>query len=538
MKIWQCLLLGLVAFIQSQAIPYREPDQDQTVEEKSLQQMQAEVERLDKSILDMAMTNHVRPVVDVLQHYTKSDSTIQGLLSRLTVKVNPTDSYIGNASSYVERRSADVEVDSNLILSIFTLSQLHVMETLGDSYQKRIIVFWARYGQDSRVAIRQGWMPSLVLNLDEYVPDPLYREFINDASSEEADAAIAFVVLHEIGHHVLGHTDRYVPGHPETLKCNLNFEESRKCELDADHWAFQKLQELRFSMRDVWEYLNRMSHYQADVLAIQDGKKEPASPLRLAEYEKGSDHPTWATRAKALIDEFDVNAHSPAPYIIFKAAEVFNHTDGTRNLVEMTLFFPDEKASSTWGMGYVRFNVSRESPDLIPMWVEYRNGQANLIGESGKLRIVVETPSKFGSFVDYAYAAPSGLREYKLGGWYATFAMHQLDEVANGITFGDMLEKSNPILIAKGVVDQMDWDQSLKDSVVGVEKSCTPKFNVLQLRYHKGMTSLSEMQSDWSKTTEECGQLMKTNLGEQRLKAFQQGMINLIVSTFPNGPPK
>src|ERR1019366_9077330 len=184
--------------------------------------------------------------------------------------------------------------------------------------------WWKWYREETRKSKEAGSRaPAVLLRLGEYVPDSLHQKFIREFSKLEYNPAIAWVLLHEIAHHVLGHV-----GNASSM------EQSRERELAADDWAFRKLQELHYPLLGVYACLNELAGHQAIVQGIMDEQDQPATPRQLKQLEVGMLWPLWDTRAKALAEHFDVNAQPQLPYVNFRAMDTFTRTDGSKGLFD------------------------------------------------------------------------------------------------------------------------------------------------------------------------------------------------------------
>ena len=85
---------------------------------------------------------------------------------------------------------------------------------------------------------RPLWIP---INFQKYFSDPFVVEGIVDVAVKINLDISYFIILHEIAHHILGHT----MFNPTSLS------QSRDLELEADYWAFRKMNELRISLYSI-----------------------------------------------------------------------------------------------------------------------------------------------------------------------------------------------------------------------------------------------------------------------------------------------
>lgn len=496
------LLLALIALGQFSPVTSRATVFPQSDNPQSVGQAQ-------QRIADTAL-QFLQPVVRALRKELADDATLQAYLAQITISADPWTIEQGNA--FAERQhGARVVVETTLLQWIWCLSEVDLMENGPWPYKQQASDWWARYGLESKAAMAMGLgLPSATLSLQDYVPDPLHREFIEEYSRLEEEPVIAWVVLHEIAHHVLGHVNR----------SPRNLQESRQWELDADNWAFQKLRDLKYPLLGVDKFFLQWARFQSVFVAMLDGQTEPASPARLAEVEQKSDHPLWRTRLLKLVQNFDVNAQPEAVLRFFTAMEIMTRPDGHKEMLKITVVFPSPVRASEWGRGLL---IVRDKAS-IPVWVEYKDGQAYLYGGNGHIKLQLKTPAQLWSEINYEVVQKNGASQsVHLAGWYDSFASYFPDDIVEGITLLDGLELSSP---AKGLIpilNQLPWDQTVKRSVIDTMTACTVKLNGILLPYYKGMMTLTEeeRQTVWSRNMEQCQAALKATLGEERSKVLQ-----------------
>jgi hypothetical protein len=98
-------------------------------------------------------------------------------------------------------------------------------------------------------------------------------------SSEVRDAGFAWMMLHEVAHHVL-HFDREPP---------QSKKDQQSLELEADIWAFDMMENLGYGLASV----------RAALTALEFGE-QLRSRAGFGQPESDSDHPSWSTRRKQL----------------------------------------------------------------------------------------------------------------------------------------------------------------------------------------------------------------------------------------------
>ena len=468
------------------------------------------IEEAQRQIADITLRQFLQPIVDALRSQTAGDTRMQNLLSQLTVTADPWS--FGQGNAYADREhGARVVVETNLVRSTFSLSELDIMENGPWNYKQQAVSWWRQYGQQVREALVAGLpVPPATSPLKEYVADSLHRAFMREYSRQEYEPAIAFVVLHEIAHHVLEH----VKGRPATL------EKSRQRELDADRWAFQKLRELKYPLRGVYDWLREMAVLQAALVALAEGQATVPSPGLLEKIEQNSTHPLWLTRAAGLAQNFNVNLQPQLPFIFFTGMDIFTRPDGRRELFKVTIGFPNAQTAAVFGRGLLLF---RESKAMIPVWAEYKDGHAYIYA-SGRVKIDIEAPGNLFSTMKYEVVGEQGQRRsVTLGAWYDSFAKYFASEITSGVTIFDALELGHPARALIPTINQLPWDQSARRAVVDTLNACTRRLNGILLSYHKGLVDLmeEERESLLSKHMQECQEALKSRIGEEHLKILQ-----------------
>jgi len=473
------------------------------------------LERAQQNIEYVALHEWLMPVVDALEKGSANDPNLRAYLAQITVSADPWTLEQGNA--YSDRRhGARVVVETNLLSWIWCLSELDIMEHGPWPYTPQVTEWWRLYGTElgTSLAAHQG-LPMAVLPLEKYVPDPVHREFMEEYTRQENEPAIAFVVLHEIAHHVLGHLNR----NPR------NNEESRQWELAADSWAFQKMRELKYPLRGVYDFLLQWARFETVLVPILDGQTGAASPAQLAELESKSDHPLWRTRAANLAEHFDVNEQPDFPFRFFIAMDTKHFPDGHKELFKVLVVFPNPELAAKWGRGLVIFG----DKDTVSVWTEYKDGEAFIYGVNGHLKLEMKTPDKLWSAIDFDIVNSTGVKQtMHLVGWYDSFAKYFPDPGVEGLTSLETLKYSNPADITALLLKGLPWDAATKQIVINSSTACSLKLSGILLPYYKGQMRLTEDErvAIYSKNVEECQAELKAKLGEERFKILQAAIMD------------
>jgi hypothetical protein len=137
-------------------------------------------------------------------------------------------------SSYVEDGTRIVEMDVGYVRKVEMLAEAVMLESMLD---KQVLIPYIRYVakslNDKATFIKS---PSTFERVD---PSRIDNEPVRHKQEIAMVLnALAFVLAHEVGHHVLGHYDKPIPD---------DMDARRKMEGDADAWALQRCVQAHFS---------------------------------------------------------------------------------------------------------------------------------------------------------------------------------------------------------------------------------------------------------------------------------------------------
>ncbi|MFX0067360.1 MAG: hypothetical protein ACFFC7_35005, partial [Candidatus Hermodarchaeota archaeon] len=220
--------------------------------------------------------------VDVLKYHYRNEQSTKRYLDRVHFVALPEVLRGGNARAIASKYSQYVVVDAALVLEIFDVSKLIVIGRFLDRPRAAAIIRDASriYGAESTEAHINGKpLPPFRFNEADYLSDEGELQLVERLHLEIADITIAWVILHELAHHMLGHT----------LREPINKAQSRNDELAADAWAFKKLTELGICLWGVGQVMSLWSGWEQarEILGIEDPEEE-------------SSHPSWRTRYQKL----------------------------------------------------------------------------------------------------------------------------------------------------------------------------------------------------------------------------------------------
>jgi hypothetical protein len=193
-------------------------------------------------------------------------------------------------------------IESRFVNQIAGLSAAGAYMTVADSQKGRAEI-GRQLAATDRAAKQRGAVPVFTVRL-ESVPDfvhPPTRRALEKLMGLLADESMVWFLLHEAGHHALGHT----PG------ASVTKADSRARESAADRWASQTMKRLGLGLFGPYRYLIG--------LAIIEGcLQDLGYPLD----EMQSTHPSWLRRAVTMRREFDTTSTgSGYPRVVYVPAE-------------------------------------------------------------------------------------------------------------------------------------------------------------------------------------------------------------------------
>ena len=233
---------------------------------------------------------YLSPVLATLRHAGVGDPKLMALLGRLRLTVSNDATFY--ASAWAEQGaagSAPVSIDATYFWTkkeLFWLSALRSLvrrplsQTIESTFaryrafcretqQRQLPAPWVSLGTTTENR-RFGDINKALAGLSQ-----LEQEAVSRESMRIGRQFMAFILLHEIAHHYLGHVAKKVTS-----------EDARRLELSADEWAVRLAASIGFSLADV------LMMFRLEAMAEAE---------RLAEgYAVPPTHPNWSTRAARL----------------------------------------------------------------------------------------------------------------------------------------------------------------------------------------------------------------------------------------------
>lgn len=241
-------------------------------------------------IRDIVRLVYVSPVLATIRHAGAGDPKLIALVDRLRLTVsNAATFYPGAWAEPGAAASASVSIDAAYFWTMKELSWLAALQSLNHKTASSMIESaFTQYRTRCRET-RQLQQPAPWVSVGQ-IGETRHFGDINKAlaglPSAERNAVdqesrrinrqfMAYILLHEIAHHYLGH-----------LAKNITLEDQRRLELDADAWALRTAAAMGYALVDVRAMFRLEARAEAERLA--------------AGYLVPPTHPHWSTRAARL----------------------------------------------------------------------------------------------------------------------------------------------------------------------------------------------------------------------------------------------
>jgi hypothetical protein len=243
-------------------------------------------------------------VLDGLRSTARADPGLARILERVRLRA-PNKSLVEsmpNAYAFPGGDKRFILIESRFVDQIAALSAAGAYMIVAE-YQKGKSEICRQLAATDRAAKRQGAVPVFTVRLEslpEFVHPPT-RRAAEKLRGLLADESMVWFLLHEAGHHALGHK-------PSAF---LPKADSRAQESAADRWASQTMKRLGLGLFGPYRYLIG--------LAIIEGcLQDLGYPLD----EMQSTHPSWLRRAVTMRREFDTTSTgSGYPRVVYVPAE-------------------------------------------------------------------------------------------------------------------------------------------------------------------------------------------------------------------------
>jgi hypothetical protein len=469
---------------------------------------QAELlQRLDE-VTKASAREMLQPVVEALRLRSQGDSQLQALLRKLTLAARPRVFERGNAAALLAGK-AFVTVDLSLINEVNAVSKLLVFDLLhlekgGDIGHQ--VGF--KYGQDLAAAMQAGGpRPQLEFHPEKYLSDPLQLTTVRKIAVHIGQQAFAWVVLHEVAHHVLGHTAR----------APANLAESRADELAADRWALETMKRLGLPLWGAHKFLQARA-----------GLEQVERMVGAVPEESLSDHPSWARRAEETGKRFDVEAMPTEQSLLMFMGVVEWREPGRPPRVTTFMLGTQHGCAARDGVFVGVIKIGDEKSTAI---CEQRGRQIWFYqrGPDARSEFVLEQPTAFVSPVKMRNIALNNGRdgqvvESSFEAIWVSLAF-SLSEVSIGQLTIDAIAQTSALTIPRRMLDSLNVAPAARDAALSQMMQCLTDQRQLALGYVRNQTTLVDYEARVATARTSCAAALSDRLGADVYARFEAGLL-------------
>ena len=416
---------------------------------------------------------YIRPVIDGLKKRRQKDIKFLQYLENIKPFIDTKVTRYPNAWAYDNQDKSFIQIDSVFLLDVFHVAKLGATTLIYSNKNDKLFeLITIEYLSDCVNNFQHNKpLPPFYVNLEDFGVNAEHMKAIEDVTNDVMYNFVTYVILHEMGHIYLGHTNR----HP------VDSLQSQKNELAADTWAFQRMIEMDYSLPLL------------EAALAANGMLEIS---RTAAGYAGTDtHPTWQKRTEQL-DNFRRN-NSPLlnRYIHLSGMTVLFSKQLTISY-KIDLILSTQIDNQGLSDGAIIFaSVGKEDfSDWILGVVEYKNETASFYLRMADhlLEIIVEHPKAHSTM---GYINRRGLNGQDLGKiplLFHHFGVGCTSEQINewGRT-GEAIE-FDLLQFHKNTLSSFNIDDNTKTKALKLIRTATELERRIKLRYSKGTLTESE----------------------------------------------
>jgi hypothetical protein len=447
--------------------------------------------------------DYVDPVVESLHETAKNDKSLQMLLDRLELWIDPKLTLdlqpIAEASVRLPGKSAPVRINLWYVYELMNYAEFAAVALTGTELAGEAL---ERFGFDYGAALGQAAAakeppPRFSFQFRKYVQDPGWHVPMDFLTERCFRAALAWTILHEIGHHILGHTQQ-MPG---------SLAESRADETAADLWAFSKMRQFGYGLAPL-----------EAVLAAKEVAEEIRSMIPgMQIQESRSTHPSYSTRHMALNSRFKCDAPPRADVRVYAWTGVVS---GKAHMVQVAIPYREAEdyiasfCMEDSGCGFRLFEASggalklygRDSQHLEEITIHEPHAlkpRVNIWLKNLRDGMISESTTR-GIQVDMPFFA-SEFRDGK--------TIRQMFEITPRAIVGDALMKAGA-------------PAASMERVIAVYLETSRRVKQTLLSYAKGQLSLIEVRERTRRADLEQADKVRTLLGPSVYERFQDATLS------------
>ncbi len=498
------LVASLVCFLLVSRLAFSQP-RDGPIEayERQSEDFQRNSESVKRRVIE--------PIVAALKRKAEDDPQMLRLLNRIEFTITPHAMRPANAyatgPSHVASRGT-VEVDLGWFNQSYAIATLAAATLATNRAKGRKIAHQAgfKYGYAIGEALRAGrTVPNFIFRVKEYVSDPLELAYVRLLSVRITSEAMAWIILHEIAHHKLGHL---TPGRYDTSNAT-----SRKLELEADDWAYKKMQEVGIPHFGVLKVMQMMD--LADQIRARFG---------IVVEEAQSTHPSWSSRIAHLETKYDpMKVTTGSKYTTFTTIiDLADPGDVPAVIRSMSYIFPRKPVTQ----GCLAFVRLEKMPVEIAI-TEMRDGSMHLLQASPGLLIDVTIISPERTITQVVTTitnrATGAVTQSILQAWEQPWTLFG-EVTKEGIRVGEGIQTTMRSFFIDFLRQTINDHNVLRRAIYILDQKLQSDCDIAQ-RFGRGQMSRQEILRRNQADMQQYQENLKAVLGERDYAHFQSNMM-------------
>ncbi len=486
-------------------------------------------DRLAESMLMPLFLGMVRsdliPIIASLRVESGWDPRLSQLLGQLKLEAFGTFSGPYGARATQGFGAPGIEVDLSLVTSTkvcarYIVAKRHLPRRPGSLVDQYINAWKEVYTQRFVEAARDGTTPPPASGFDlhEYLASQLWVYFLEDYAERAYQDVLTWVVLHEVGHHYLGHLQP-CRERPKPCREHPTDAQSRDMELAADIWALKRMQALGYPTN----YLMAFVMLQAE---MEEAGFGPGP-------ERGS-HPSWGFRARVL-ERSRAYDRQPSSGLVSLSVrfETTNEETNGRYLTHAFLLFPANPKAFGGNFGAIldkdQFQflaVEGYEPDTKGLRLHGRAGHGRPV------TIVISDPdAEVVELVVIEPAEPKArLRAVGLG-IRDPYTHYLASSGKGGPSLRDTLN-FQPRKVMEQALGALKLDTTTRKHALQIISRRQTELSDLWLAFQKSNMTMKDFVAAWSALEERATADLKRALGPDRYPRYQASVLgNELVAT-------
>jgi hypothetical protein len=420
--------------------------------------------------------NDIRPVIANLAQRYGNDPEFIELLKLIKLEAFGTFSspYVARAVRQGDSRA--VQVDLSFIGMTKGFSTFIAAERLLPSSSSSDHV---RYMEDWKAsvvevaainAVTQAGLTSPAFDIwDNYNDSQLLKSLLDKYRDEVYQDILAWVILHEVAHHYLGHLD----------SDPTSDYDSRQREAAADLWAFRTMQDLAYPVGTVLEFLALQKQIELAIF----GRKE-----------EGGTHPSWGARHDMMTAAVKPRLELPVRTLT-AVVESTNIETGGQFLTDLHLWFINDPETNGISIGSI---ITDDAFQILSMTNGQNQRTRYLYGrttQGGSIRITLRNVNTDFPEIEIQDYAPDASAPYAYGrGFYTSFKENKAMQVFPGLSVGEILNLT-PTKMLRDSLATIAAPSEIVRAVTDISLETMHSKQALLLRMHQARISQKELEA-------------------------------------------